>query len=273
MRPAISRLTPLLILIAANEARAQLIRGEVTDGVSGEPVEAASVLIFDRYQALKVTARTGRDGSFTVRAVPGRYLLQVAATGYRTVGSREVDARATDTLNFTIRLPPEPVDLAAVKVTARPRGVPDPSGFFRRQEIATGRFVGPEEIEELHPTRVPDLLRAVPGFHFYPSVAGELLWVSGRGRGCTPTVYLDGGLARRGTSTKRGQPGYEKGAGVVLDEIINPAQVAAVEIYQDATESPVRFRPVGDLGGGDCAIVVLWSAAGLGTKDGNPVRD
>ena len=54
---------------------------------------------------------------------------------------------------------------------------------------------------------------------------------------------------------------------------INPAQVAAVEIYQDATESPVRFRPVGDLGGGDCAIVVLWSSAGLGTRDGNPVRN
>lgn len=273
MRPALSRLTPLLILIAAGEARGQWIRGEVTDGVSGEPVEAASVLIFDRYQALKVTARTDRDGNFAVRAVPGRYLLQVAAKGYRTVGSREVDARASDTLNFAIRLPPQPVGLDAVEVTARPRGVPDPSGFFARQAMETGRFVGPEDIEALHPTRVPDLLRAVPGFHFYPSVGGELLWVSGRGRGCTPTVYLDGGLARRGTTTKRGQPGYVKGAGVVLDEIINPAQVAALEIYQDATESPVRFRPVGDLGGGDCAIVVLWSRAALGTRDGNPVRD
>lgn len=274
MRRAFLRLAPLvLILVASPKAHSQLVHGRVTDGVSGAPVSGASVMLIDRYQAIRVSGRTEADGTFRLLTIPGRYLLQVAATGYRTVGSKEVRALQTDTLDFEIRLPPMPVDLAEVTVTGRRRGVPDPSGFYRRMEIETGRFVGPEDIEAIHPSRVPDLLRAVPGFTFHPTVGGELLWVISRGRGCTPTVYLDGGLARRGSTTNRGNPGYREESGLLLDEIVNPAQLGALEVYQDGTDSPARFRPVGEVGGGDCAVVVLWTRAALGTKDGGPIRN
>ena len=112
--------------------------------------------------------------------------------------------------------------------------------------------------------------RTVPHADYPVGVEGDLLWVSGRGRGCTPTVYLDGGLAYRGSTTNRGRPGEGKGTGIALDALINTALVGAIEVYQDGSVSPVRFHPVGDRPGGDCAIVVLWSRAALGPKDGKP---
>jgi hypothetical protein len=256
----------LLILLARAEAHAQVVRGRVTDGVSGDPVAGASVTLFERDSTIRSTARTDENGVFGMLPPPGRYMVQVEHTGYRTVGSKMLRAAATDTLNFEIHLPPRPLGLSGLDVTARRRSTPDPSGFYRRQLTEAGIFVGPVEIAAIRPTRVPDLLRRVPGFQFYPSPGGELLWVSGHGRGCTPTVYLDGGLARRGSSTDRGDPGYEEGAGLILDELINLAQLAALEVYQDGTDSPVRFRPVGEIGGGDCAVIVLWTTAGLGRR-------
>jgi hypothetical protein len=223
-------------------------------------------VLFDRDSTVRAVARTDEDGAFGMLPPPGRYRVQVSHRGYRTASSRELRASATDTLNFEIRLPPRPLGLSGLDVTGRRRTTPDPSGFYRRQLTEVGIFVDPGRIAEIHPTRVPDLLRGVPGFQFHPTTGGELLWVAGHGRGCTPTVYLDGGLARRGTSTDHGDPGYDEEAGLLLDEIINPAQLAALEVYQDGTTSPVRFRPVGEIGGGDCAVVVLWTKAGLGEK-------
>jgi hypothetical protein len=258
--------TLLLALLACTDAGAQVVRGRVTDRVSGEPVVGASVVLFERDSTVRATARTDENGVFAMLPPPGRYKVQVAHRGFRTVSSKELRAAATDTLNFEIHLPPQPLGLSGLDVLARPRATPDPSGFYRRQQEETGIFLGPVEIAALRPTRIPDLLRGVPGFLFYPSAGGELLWVAGHGRGCTPTVYLDGGLARRGTSTNRGAPGYVEDAGLMLDELINPAQLAALEVYQDGTDSPVRFRPVGEIGGGDCAVIVLWTRAGLGGR-------
>jgi hypothetical protein len=256
----------LLFLLARAEAHAQVVRGRVTDGVSGQPVVGASIELFERDLTLRAAARTDADGVFAMLPPPGRYTVRVTHAGHRTVDSKELRAAATDTLNFEIHLPPLPLGLTGLDVTARRRTTRDPSGFYRRQQVETGIFVGPGEIEEIRPTRLPDLLRSVPGFLFYPSSGGEMLWVAGHGRGCTPTVYLDGGLARRGTSTDRGEPGFVEDEGLLLDEIINLAQLAALEVYQDGTDSPVRFRPVGEVGGGDCAVVVLWTKAGLGEK-------
>lgn len=267
MRTATARLAPLYLLaLVAPEANAQLVRGRVTDGISGEPVAAASVTLVDRRATIRFSARTDRDGSFQMNATPGRYLLQVAAGSYRTVGSKELAASATDTLNFEVRLPPLPVGLDAVNVVSRRRAVSDPSGFYRRRRRETGHFIGPGEIAAIHPNRVPDLLHGIPGLRFHPSVGGELLWVEGHGRGCIPTIYLDGGLASRGTSTDRANPGYREGNGIILDEFINPSQLGAIEVYRDGTDSPVGFRPVGEIGGGDCAVVVLWTTAGLGEE-------
>ena len=124
MRSATARLAPLyLLVLVAPEASAQLVRGQVTDGISGEPVAAATVTLVDRRATIRFSARTDRDGSFQMNAAPGRYLLQVAAASYRTVASKELAASATDTLNFEVHLPPLPVGLEAVNVLSSRRTV------------------------------------------------------------------------------------------------------------------------------------------------------
>lgn len=267
MRRCVPCLAALLLLpLARAEAHAQVVRGRVTDGVSGEPVVGATIELFARDLTLRSTTRTDADGVFAMLPPPGRYTVRITHAGHRTVDSKELRAAAADTLNFEIHLPPLPLGLTGLDVTARRRSTRDPSGFYRRQRMEAGIFLGPGEIAQIHPTRIPDLLRGVPGFLFYPTAGGEVLWVAGHGRGCTPTVYLDGGLARRGTSTDRGDPGFDQEEGLLLDEILNPSQLAALEVYQDGTASPVRFRPVGEVGGGDCAVVVLWTKAGLGAR-------
>ena len=43
-----------------------------------------------------------------------------------------------------------------------------------------------------------------------------------------------------------------------------PRSIRAVEAYQTGALAPVRFRPVGPIGGGDCGVLVFWTRVGFG---------
>ena len=148
-----------------------------------------------------------------------------------------------------------------------PHPVPtDPSGFYRRRREGDGIYLGPEEIRRRRATYTSELLADIPGFEYFDPTGRRTLWVTSRGRGCAPTVYLNGGLAARGTGTRPESRERPMEGGVHLDAIVNAAQVAAMEVYQRGTDAPLQFRPVraGPGGGGDCAVVVVWTRSALG---------
>jgi hypothetical protein len=246
-------------LLIAAPAHAQLMRGTITDGLSGRPVLGAIVQVLDPDSSLRIMTTTGKDGSFSMAPAPGLFVLRVERLGFATTLSKPLEMTSTDTLNFEIHLPRAPIALESLQVVAKPF---DPSGFYERQRWGWGKFIGPEEVKKIHPTQVADVVNGTLGFFSYPAKGGWVTRMENRGRSCTPTVYLDGMRAARGDSPPaRGS----RGGGIQLDLLVPASQIRAVEIYQDATEAPAAFHPDGGPGGGICGVIVLWTYVGFGS--------
>jgi hypothetical protein len=252
------------LLLTAVPARAQRVRGTITDGLSGRPVVGATVQVLNPDSSLRSMATTEKDGTFTMAPAPGLFVLRVERLGFATVLSKPLEMSRTDTLNFEIHLPRAPIALESLDVVAKPF---DPSGFHERQRGEWGKFIGPEEVKRMHATSVADLLTTTPGFVYVPARGGPATRMENRGRYCTPTVYVDGLLATRGSSTPPAfVGGRSPGAGVQLDELVAASQVRAVEVYQTGADAPPRFHAAGGGGGGgDCGVIVLWTLVGFGS--------
>ncbi|HWN17577.1 MAG TPA: SusC/RagA family TonB-linked outer membrane protein [Gemmatimonadales bacterium] len=96
------------------QAQQGAITGAVTDAATGEPLEAARVLLVgpNRIEG------TGRDGQYTFRGVPpGSYQVRVLRVGYRPATDTTAVAPAqTASLNFA--LAPAPIQLDEIVTTA-----------------------------------------------------------------------------------------------------------------------------------------------------------
>lgn len=263
MRFGAARVAPLaLLLVAAASAEGQYLHGRVTDLRTGDGVASASVLVVNPDSSIRSGAITDRDGYFAFATPPGSFHLRVERVGYAATGSRLLELADTDTLDFAVALALRPREIAAVTVSAD--GEPlDRSGFFRRRETGAGRFLGPYEVERRRPTTPADLLYDIPGFDIDQQTGGFRVLMTGRNRRCEPTIYVDGTLAHRGTQTNRLIERSEDD-GVFLEGLVNTRAIMAVEAYQTGATAPVRFRPVGPTGGGDCGVLVFWTRTGLG---------
>ena len=241
---------------------AQYLHGRVVDLVTGEAISSASVLVLNLDESIRGGAVTDDEGRFSLRTTPGNFLLRVQRVGYSPTGSRELELARTDTLNFEVQLAVHPTRIDAISVSATGASL-DPSGFFARRDDDIGRFLGPYEVERRRPNSPADLLHDIPGFAVIPDVGGYRVLMTGQGRYCIPTVYVVGRLAYRGTQTDRGaERRYDEG--IHLEELINANAIRALEAYQSGATAPVRFRPVGPIGGGDCGVLVFWTRLGLG---------
>jgi hypothetical protein len=255
--------TAALLLFAASSAEAQLLHGRVLDRASGDPVASAAVLVVNPDESIRSGAITDRDGMFYLRTAPGTFLLRVQRVGYATTGSVPLELSRTDTLNFEVKLSVLAVSVDSLTVTGVPGAPRDPSGFFKRQAEVGGRFLGPYEVERRRPVSPADLLHDIPGFQVIPRTGGYRVLMTGRNRRCIPTVYVDGLLAHRGTQTNRLVQASDED-GVLLESLVNANAIRAMEAYQSGATAPVRFRPVGPIGGGDCGVLVFWTRIGFG---------
>jgi hypothetical protein len=258
--------TGVWLLLSVASADAQLVRGTITDGLSGQPVSGATIQVLNPDSSLRAAAATRAGGAFSIKSEPGTFLLRVDHRGFLTVWSWLLPLTTHDTLNFEIRLPRSAVALGSLDVFADPSGKLDPSGFYRRKRNAMGKFLGPEVVAKMHPTQVADVVGSSLGFYSYPDWGGPITRMENRGRYCSPTVYLDNVLVAKGTSTPNGFM-YTRSpkAGVQLDLLVSAAMVRAVEIYSDPGEAPAEYHAVGAGGGTDCGVIVLWTYVGFGS--------
>ena len=253
------------VLLTAVPAHAQLVRGTITDGLSGRPVLGATVQILNPDSSLRAATVTSAKGIFAMKPEPGRFVLRVERLGFATTLSKPLEMSASDTLNFEIRLPRSAITLESLDVVGEPSGKLDPSGFYNRKSWGWGKFIGPEVVAKIHPTQVADVVNGSLGFYSYPARGGPLTRMENRGRYCKPTVYLDQALVAHGTSTPNGFMYRRSSAtGVQLDQLVSASLIRAVEIYSDPTEAPPEFHAVGDAGSTDCGVIVLWTYVGFG---------
>jgi hypothetical protein len=238
--------------------RGELV-GVVLDNATDQPVPGVRIEVIDDARRLLHSAETDERGFFRVtRMRPGPFMLRVNRMGYRANTTPLWSIAGNQVLQVEVRLDPDAIVLAPLAVTSSRRMVrPSPvlEGFRARASVGIGHFITRADIEQRQPSRVTDLLAAVPG----------VVLEAGGGRGshrtvymargpqgrCAAQVYVDGMLLNRRLMTGRD-------AGFVIDDAVNPASVEGIEVYRGTAGIPAEFLTPE----AQCGVVVIWTRRG-----------
>jgi hypothetical protein len=276
----------VLALVAwrSSAGAAQVVTGRVLEADTRKPIAGARVTL----RPVADTTVTGAlaisrdDGGFSAhpRSV-GRYLVEVARLGFRPQRRGPFDLQPDAPVELEIVLPIIPVTLDPVTVTAEINaGLLQRVGFYDRQRADFGQFITREQIESRRASRPTDLLRAIPGVGIVPDprspgkvrlqMRGTHLAQAGA---CAPRVFVDGLIAIRGDSRPVGRAGTAKDNEIAnpfdgdprtpepsLDDMVNPDQIEAIEVYRSASQVPAEFGGAGIFT--RCGVVVIWTRHG-----------
>jgi hypothetical protein len=147
----------LLFTDLSGQSGGGIIRGQVVDATSNEPVPFASVVIWNTTTG----AMTDFDGNFTFTGItPGFVEVRVSSVGYKTYVSEGVMVTNNNEVNLVIPLETTVVEVSDVIIKASP---------FRKkiESPISARIIGIQEIE-LNPGGNRDISRVIQSF---PGVA------------------------------------------------------------------------------------------------------
>jgi hypothetical protein len=247
--------------------------GVVTDSLR---IPVAGVEIFSADRKFKATTNSvgafhlggipASPATFTVRKIgfgAGEFTLKMEAgvTRYQTI----VLTRLNNVLTPVV-----------VEETQTHRGLRD-VGFYERAANARATFLTPEILATRSSTRSSDYLRGVNGVIVTSSSRGGLplgtggyMAISDRNVGslpggyCVMNVYIDGERAEIGTAADRGSGGA--GEKVLLEDLISPADIGAIEIYPSGVSTPQQYTGVSR----GCGTILIWSKMKLNLpRDGS----
>lgn len=241
---AVAAISALPFLATAPQLGGQTIRGTLIDQYTNQPVPGATVALVTAQNApVGPTAKTGKDGSFSIKApVPGIYRLRADLSGYLSAVTPAIELGGNDLINITWKLLAGVVQIRPVGIVASNRRTSGRlSGFYDRMEHhGFGTFITSDQIQKTRPFTVTDLLRTIPGLEILPSRRGFGNTVRTI-EGCQPAVYLDGvRFPLMGES---------------IDDIVNPMDLEGVEVYTHAVEVPAQFQEAGS----SCGAIALWT--------------
>ncbi len=192
-----------------------------------------------------VVALTNEKGDFTIQNLPsGSQVLLARHLGFGAEWL-PVDLSSREPKRVSIKLPKFVAMMDPVLVTARRNRSLDNIGFNQRKKAGFGRFLGPEQIQAMHPTYVTDILRNVPGLRVSYGPDGETV-SSSRGAsslmgGDCVMYYLDD------------MPWQSMSPGDI-NTFVNGSEVVGVEVYQGGN-TPPRYSA----GMRNCTTIVLWT--------------
>jgi hypothetical protein len=250
---------PGLVRLEAQRPPPVHVYGLIIDDRTGEPISGADLLILDSFGDRLATRVTDEHGRFEVevRRAPG-VRIRASRIGYRETLSPVLFFDDHLRFNVELRLDTDAVLLAPLEVVARSTSRRSPlfSNFDHRTGSGFGSYFTREEIEQIRPMRVSDLLVRLPGVHLEGSGAGRSRTVlmarsraltSGDGGGCAAQIFVDGRLMNRG-----GLGGLRE---VAIDDLVTPDDVEGVEVYQGLSSVPAEFfNP-----GARCGVVAIWT--------------
>src|SRR5881396_2090748 len=242
--------------LTAPQLRAQQLAGVLLDSISEKAIVGARLVLLDSAGiALKATV-TSDDGKFKF-SVPraGQYRVLVSRIGYPTVTTKRFVVDSAFTARVSLTLPSTPLTLDIVTVVAngvekRLQYLAD-AGFYQRRRVGFGHYLTRAEIDRRGPLIFSDLLHDMPGVrvtctgahHCAVTMrAATTMFVRGK---CSPSVVLDGALL---------QPGGTGGSSLGLDDLINPYDVEALEVYPGPEGVPVQYS--GSVS--PCGTIIVW---------------
>jgi hypothetical protein len=240
----------------------QEIRGTLVDE-SDQPVSGASVSLIDATGAASSSTLTSESGTWRLRAsvLGASYTLRVQKVGYAIVETMPFVA-GTSPVVANLRTRAQVTTLQGVSVEAL-----NLAGFLSREERRMGQLLTPDEVarrmEKIRPADVSRFLTAlVPGLEVSPRGAISLPRRAA-GRGCYPTIVVD----RKRYDPPRRTPAGPIGPGSDIEDLVSLEDLAAVEIYGDASFVPLELgllnlEPVWN----PCGVIVIWTKRGFGSN-------
>lgn len=237
-----------------------LVSGHVLDTESGEPIEGAEVILVG--EGTETRRETDDSGFFMFPRVPrGEYELIVEHLAY---GARSdaLEVVGSERVDLQLRMAMEPIELAPLVVGTRRRYLPPQMlEFYERMDQGLGRYITREDIEARKPGRITHMLADVPGVQLLrggdsslslrPHFRRHNRWEAGRTIPCWPTIYVDGERMQDGGPEFGGRPAID----MDIDDLVLPADVEGVELYDGAGGLPPRFG--GSFGG--CGVIAIWT--------------
>ena len=215
------------------------LSGTIADH-EGKPLDGAEVSLIEHDSATRLV-RSDTAGRFELRSLPAPSVrLRVRRLGFalRTIDIAISGANHHSTV--VIELDALATELAGVSVvgTANEPDMRLRDYYSRKANNSFGHFIDGSTIEERRPQFVSEMLRSVSGATVTPS--GRIGYTV-RLRGCAPLVWLDG----------------VRIPGAQLDEVIQPAQVAALEIYNSFAGIPAQYFDRS----ATCGTILIWTRA------------
>lgn len=212
----------------------------------GKPLAGAQLLVWGS----GITATSRDDGSFSLAELPaGTQTVESRFVGYspkRIV----VDLMSDRTVQVAIAMTEHVDVLDEMTVYSRNDSRSKQlAGFLQRQKSGIGHFITRADIEKTRPLRFTDLLRSTPGIRIVPTGGLEYAIVSSHGGAmggpCQALIYING--------IRLVNPSG-------LDMMVEPNEVAAVEVYSGISETPPQFQ-----GGprGACGSIAIWTGPNL----------
>jgi hypothetical protein len=214
-----------------------LLRGRLL-GATGAPLVDARVVVRDA----GLQTRTDAAGRFSLAGLPtGSWNLDVRAVGHDPL-TRPVDVLPNDSaaVSFTmsrllaldtLRIRSRAVDFRAVRLAE----------FAERSKAGFGRFLGPEQLEQIQPLFFEDVLLRFPSLRLERTRSGYVptMRATGGSVRCVPRLYVDNVVMPNDGST---------------DRYLTGAQVAAIEVYPGVFGPPQYM----DFLSG-CGSIVVWT--------------
>lgn len=248
----------LLAICTATPARAQVVLdGHVSDDVTGQRLTGAQVLLLDRYSHTVGFTVTDDSGYFQFsRSQNGWYRFEVKAIGYQKALTPMLRWLADHSYaEVEVRLAPHSVLLAPLEVVALSPASSSPvlENAAQRRTQGFGTQITREDIERRHPATVTDMLIEVPGVYAArrgTGASGRSIYMGrslyGPGGGpCPVQIFLDGRLATRNAP----------GGDVMIDDIVSPLDVEAIEIFKGLSSIPPEFLTPD----ARCGVIAIWT--------------
>ncbi len=236
---------------AQHPDRPKLLSGIVADRMTGQGIDAVSVVLNERD-----STTTRDDGTFDIvnaRLVPGGNVVSFRRLGYRpwTQQLQLEEDRSELVLSpllLSTAFALDPVIVEAERVN-RVEYLED-VGFFHRQQLGFGHQLGPPELERRLPgaSDVLDFLYGIPNVNVTTlidgagSVGNKLVVFTALGGLCVPRVYVDNIWIIDGARATS------------LASLVQPEDVYGIEVYRRPTETPIQF--------GRGCVLIIWTRRG-----------
>ncbi|HEY9514521.1 MAG TPA: carboxypeptidase regulatory-like domain-containing protein [Gemmatimonadaceae bacterium] len=215
-------------------------------GTNGQPLQGAQVLLL----GTQLATRANESGAFRLVGLPGgTQSIEVRQIGYAP-RRYAIDLSSRRESRIDVVLEERAVVLEAVEVAGRSgSNIP---GFDERSKRAFGTFITSDDIEKRGSIRMTDLFRTIPGVQVVWNGSGYTVQMTrGSSAGyCPVQYYIDG-------APFLASPDDD------MDMMVQPTEIAGIEVYKGAGDTPMQFQGAG---GASCGTIVIWTKRGGSKK-------